>query len=326
MTADLLWPKTQLIVIAIISIVLPLPSSAQPYPIKPIRFIVPFAPGGGTDIVARTLSARLSGTWGQPVIVDNRTGGGTTIGTGVAAASAPDGYTLVLVASTFAADAALYPQLPYHPLRSFTPIALLTTFPFVLAAHPSVGASSVKELVTIAKAAPGRLNYASGSGSAPARLGMELFKLLAGVDIVGIPYKGAAPAVTALLAGETQLLFTTLPQSVPHIRSGKVRALGISAPQRYPLVPDLPSIGETIPGYDFTSWHGLLAPAGTSKQVVDKVNAEVLRALQDPDIRERLQKLGLDVAGTTPDAFAGIIRAEVAKWSKVVKETGMRAD
>jgi tripartite-type tricarboxylate transporter receptor subunit TctC len=281
MKVHLVWSKAQLIVLVILGTTVVSQVSAQPYPNKPVRFIVPFAPGGGTDIVARALSAKLSGVWGQPVIVDNRTGGGTTIGTGVAAASAPDGYTLVLVASTFAADAALYPQLPYHPLRSFTPIALLTTFPFVLAAHPSVGASSVKELVTIAKASPGRLNYASGSGSAPARLGMELFKLLAGVDIVGIPYKGAAPAVTALLAGETQLLFTTLPQSLPHIRSGKVRALAISAPQRYPLVPDLPSIAESIPGYDFTSWHGLLAPAGTSKQIVDKVNAEVIRALQD---------------------------------------------
>lgn len=318
--------KARFAIIAMIGIVAPLTSSAQSYPTKPIRFIVPFAPGGGTDIVARTLSAKLSGTWGQPVIVDNRTGGGTTIGTGVAAASAPDGYTLVLVASTFAADAALYPQLPYHPQRSFSPITLLTTFPFVLAAHPSVGASSVKELVAIAKATPGRLNYASGSGSAPARLGMELFKLLAGVDIAGIPYKGAAPAVTALLSGETQLLFTTLPQSLPHIRSGKMRALAISAPQRYPLVPDLPTIAETIPGYDFTSWHGLLAPAGTPKQIVDKVNAEVVRALQDADVRDRLQKLGLDAAGTSPDTFNRIIRDELVKWANVVKRTGMRAE
>lgn len=302
-------------------------TAAESYPTKPIRLIVPFAPGGGTDIVSRTLSQKLNEAWGQPVVVDNRPGGGTTIGTGLAASSAPDGYTLVMVASTFTADASLYPKLAYHPITSFAPVTIVTTFPFALVAHPSLRANSVKELIVLAKSSPGQLNYASGSGSAPAHLGMELFKLLAGVNIVGIPYKGAGPAVTALLAGETQLLFSTLPPILPHIKAGRLRALAVSSFKRYPLVPHLPTIAEAgVAGYDFASWHAILAPAGTPKSVIGILNAEVLAILKLPDVRERLQNIGLDPAGNSPEEFSAIIKTEVAKWTKVVKETGIRAD
>jgi tripartite-type tricarboxylate transporter receptor subunit TctC len=302
-------------------------SWSQDYPSRAVRLIVPFAPSGGTDIIARLIAQQLSASFSQPVIVDNRPGGGTTIGTGIAAAAAPDGYTLVMVASTFTADAALYQTLPYNPVKSFTPITRVSSFPFVLVSHPSLPAKSVMELIRYAKANPGKLNYASGSGSAPARLGMELFKWQAGVNIVGIPYKGAGPAVTALLSGETQLLFSTLPGVLPHIKTGRLRPLAITSASRHSAVPNLPTISESgLPGYEFVSWHGVLAPTHTPKDVIARLNSEINSIMKQPEVRERLAKLGLDAVGTSPDEFRILISNEVKKWAKVVKDTGIQAD
>jgi len=300
---------------------------AQDYPRRAVRLIVPFAPGGGTDIVSRLIAQQLSAVFSQSVIVDNRTGGGTTIGTGIAASAAPDGHTLVMVASTFAADAALLPGLAYHPVRSFTPVARVTEFPFVLVAHPSLPAKSIQELIDLARARPGSLNYASGSGSAPARLGMELFKWLARVDIVGIPYKGAGPAVTALLGGETQLLFSTLPGVLPHVKAGRMRALALSAATRHHVVPDLPTIAEGgVNGYAFASWHGLLAPAQTPQDVVARINTEVNRIMSGEQARERLAALGLDAVNSSPSAFREVVAEETRKWAALVKQTGLSAN
>jgi tripartite-type tricarboxylate transporter receptor subunit TctC len=302
-------------------------AGSQPYPSRAVRLVVPFAPGGGTDIVARVIAQRLSAALSQSVVVDNRTGGGTTLGTGIAAAAAPDGYTLVIVASTFTADAALYPKLSYHPIKSFSPVARVTDFPFVLVAHPSMPAQSVGDLVQFARENPGKLNYASGSGSAPARLGMELFKWLTHVDIVGIPYKGAGPAVTALLGGETQLLFSTLPAVLPHIRSGRLRALAMTTPVRYHALPDLPTIAESgVPGYDYTSWHGVLAPAGTAPAIVLRLNSEINKIMGQAEVREPLVKLGLDAALSTPEEFSSLIKAEAVKWTRLIKEARILAD
>lgn len=300
---------------------------SQQFPSRPVRLIVPFAPGGGTDIVARAIAQQLSGSWPYPVIVDNRPGGGTTIGTGIAATAAPDGHTLVIVASTFAADAALYPKLPYNPSKSFSPITRVTDFPFVLVANPSTPAKSVGELIRYAKANPGKLNYAAGGGSAPARLGMELFKWLARVEIVGIPYKGAGPSVTALLAGETHLLFSTLPGVLPHISSQRLRALAVTTSTRYHAVPDLATIAEAgVPGYEFTSWHGVLAPARTPAPLISRINAEINEIMSREAIKGRLAKLGLDATGSSPQQFAGRINSEVKKWAKLIKEAGIRAN
>ena len=292
------------------------------YPNRPVRFLVTYPPGGGNDLIARMIGLKLSERLGQPFLVENRSGAGGTIGTGAAAASAPDGYTIVLVSTPFAMSQALYANLTWDPVKSLAPITLVGSSPNMLVVHPSVPAKSVAELLQLARAKPGHLNIGSlGSGTTQYLAG-EVLKMMGKVDIVQIPYKGSAPAMQDLIAGQVQLMFNAMPSTLPHVKSGRLRALAITARERSPLAPDLPTVAETLPGYEITTWFGILAPAGTPAQIVNKLNHEIVAILQLPEIRTRLADMGVDVSGSTPDAFAAYIRTELVKWADIIKATG----
>ena len=303
-------------------------AAAQTYPAKPIRIVVPFPAGGPTDIVSRTIAPKLSEALGQPVVIDNRAGAGGVNGTEQVTKSAPDGYTLVMgTIGGLAVSMSLHPNRGYDTLRDLAPITQSVSVTNILVLHPSVPAKSVKELLAIARSQPGRLNYASaGSGTAP-HLAGELLKMMGKVNIVHIPYKGSAPALTALLSGEVDLNFENTLIVMPHIKSGKVRAIAVTGAQRSKLVPELPTIAEGgLPGYNASGWYGLLAPAATPKEIVARLNTEVVRILRLPDVVERLSGLGAEPAGNTPEQFTAFIRAEIEKWAKLVKAANMKAD
>lgn len=306
----------------------PVPSIAQQYPSKPVRLVVPFPPGGSTDILGRALAQKLSESWGQPFIVDNRPGAGGTIGADQAAKAPADGYTLLMAhIGTLAVAPALYPKLPYDPVRDFAPVSMVAIVPNVLVVNPSVPAQSVAELVAYARANPGRLNYSSGGNGSAAHLAMEYFKLRTGTDIVHIPYKGTAPAVTDLIAGQVSLTMTGAPVVMPQVQAGKLRALGVSSPRRLEAFPQVPPIAESgVPGFDATQWYGVVAPAGTPREVVAKLNAEINRVMQSDELRRRLLAEGAIAAPDTPEAFAAFIRDELKRWGAVVKATGMQAN
>ena len=292
------------------------------YPNKPVRFLVTYPPGGGNDLIARMIGLKLSERLGQPFLVENRSGAGGTIGTGVAAAAAPDGYTIVLVSTPFAMSQALYANLTWDPVKSLAPITLIGSSPNMLVVHPSVPAKSVAELLQLARAKPGQLNIGSlGSGTTQYLAG-EVLKMMGKVDMVQIPYKGSAPAMQDLIAGQVQVMFNAMPSTLPHVKSGRLRALAITARERSPLTPDLPTVAETLPGYEITTWFGILAPAGTPAQIVNKLNHEIVMILQLPEIRSRLADMGVDVSGSTPDAFATHIKTELVKWADIIKATG----
>ena len=292
------------------------------YPNRPVRFFVTYPPGGGNDLIARMIGQKLSERLGQPFLVENRSGAGGTIGTGAAAAAAPDGYTIVLVSTPFAMSPALYANLTWDPVKSLAPIALVGSSPNMLVVHPSVPAKSVAELLQLARAKPGQLNIGSlGSGTTQYLAG-EVLKMMGKVDIVQIPYKGSAPAMQDLIAGQVQMMFNAMPSTLPHVKSGRLRALAITARERSPLAPDLPTVAETLPGYEITTWFGILAPAGTPAPILNKLNHEIVAILQLPEIRTRLADMGVDVRGGTPEAFAAHIRAELVKWADIIKATG----
>jgi len=300
---------------------------AQEYPTKPIRLIAPFAPGGPTDLFARLMGAKLGERLGQPVLVENRPGAGGSVGAEAAAKSAPDGYTLVLVSSSFAVNATLYPKLPYDALRDFAPITLLASAPFLVVAHNSVPASSVRELIALAKANPGKLNYGSGgSGSGP-HIVAELFKSEAGVDIVHVPYKGTGPLTAALVAGDVQLAFGNIFALVPQVKSGRLKALAVTGAQRSSALPEVPTVAESgLPGFEAAGVHGLLAPAGTPRRIIDRLNAECVAILRSPEVRAQLASDGAEPVAGTPEQYAAQISAEVRKWGKLIRERGIRAD
>jgi len=300
---------------------------AQEYPTKPIRLIAPFAPGGPTDLFARLMGAKLGERLGQPVLVENRPGAGGSVGAEVAAKSAADGYTLVLVSSSFAVNATLYPKLPYDALKDFAPVTLLASAPFLLVAHDSVPAGSVRELIALAKASPGKLNYGSGgSGSGP-HIVAELFKSEAGVDIVHVPYKGTGPLTAALVAGDVQLAFGNIFALVPQVKSGRLKAIAVTGAQRSSALPDVPTVAESgLPGFEAAGVHGLLAPAGTPRRIIDRLNAECVAILRSPEVRAQLASDGAEPIGNTPDQYAAQIAAEIRKWGKLIKERGIRAD
>ena len=304
------------------------PAAAQQYPSRSIRFIAPNLPGGPTDILARIIGQKLSESMGQPVIIENRAGASGIIGTEVAAKSAPDGYTLVTGNNaTFGANVSLFRKLPYDPVRDFAPVVLVATQPNILVVHPSLPVKSVKELIAFAKARPGQLNYAGTGMGAAANMSAELFKSMTGTHMVGVSYKSAAPALTDLIAGQTQLMFATSLSVMPHIRANRVRPLGVTAAKRTGAMPELPTIAEAgVPGFEASTWHGVLVPAGTPAPVIDKLNAEINRALQLPDVRERLAALGAEILGGTPKEFADHIQREIPKWAKVIRETGAKAE
>ncbi len=302
-------------------------AATQPYPTHAIRLVVPFAPGGGTDIVARTVGQKLGESLGQQVVVDNRAGAAGIIGTELVARSAADGYTLLMGSNgPLAINPTYYAKLPYDPLKDFAPVALVTTMPFVMVVHPSLPVKSVRDLVALAKARPGQLNFASPGNGSTNHLSGELLKIMAGINIVHIPYKGVALSAADLISGQVQLLSGDLSTLMPHVRSGKMKALAVTSAKRSTLVPKLPTVSESgVPGYEVSGWFGVLAPAGTPREIVARLNAEILKGLGSGDVRERLAALGGEVAGGTPEQFADHLRGEIAKWGKLITSIGLKA-
>jgi tripartite-type tricarboxylate transporter receptor subunit TctC len=299
---------------------------AAGYPAKPIRFIVGFTPGGTSDVVARLLAVKLAETWPQPLVVDNRPGAGGNLANEIVARSAPDGYTLLCASSSFSIIPAVTRALSYSPTRDFAPVTLASSAPYLMVLYPAVPAQSVKELIALAKAQPGKLNYASAGSGSTLHLAGELFKSLAGVDIVHVPYKGAT-GITDLIAGAVQLSFAGLPQTLPHVKSGRLKALAVTTLRRAAAVPDLPTIAEAgVPGYEVDPWYGVIAPAGTPRAIIDRLNAAFGRALAAPDVKEKFLLQGIEPRSSTPAEFSGIIGKEIVKWSKVVSDAGIRAE
>jgi tripartite-type tricarboxylate transporter receptor subunit TctC len=298
------------------------------FPIKPVRVVVPFPAGGTTDLLARAASQKLSATWGQQAIVDNRPGAAGNIGAELVAKAPADGYTLLMgTVGTHAINASLYPRMPYDHVKDFTPVILVAGVPNVLVVHPSLPVNSVQELIAFAKANPGRLNFASSGSGTSIHLSGELFKVMTGVQMTHIPYKGSAPALTDLVGGQVQLMFDNLPSSLAFIKAGKLRALAVTSAQRSPALPDVPTVAESgVSGFEASSWFGLLAPAGTPRDVVTKINADTQKWLASPDAKDKLAAQGAAAAGGSPEDFAKHIEAETAKWARVVKESGARVE
>ena len=294
------------------------PSTAQSYPNKPIRVIVPLAVGGQTDLVARMLTQKLAERFKQSLVVDNRSGGGGSVGTETAVRASPDGYTMLVVASTYAANAALH-KLPYDPVNDVTPIVFLGDTGFVVAVHPSVPVKSIKELIAYDKSNPGKLNYGSGGAGSTSHLATELFNQMAGTQVAHVPYKGSGPALNELIGGQVQLVTIGMPMAIPQIRTNRVRGLAVTTARRSSAVPDLPALTETIPGYEATSWFAVFGPKGLPQDIAARWNSEVNRILQMPDVKERLVGLGIDPAGGTPERLREVTRREIVKWQKVVK-------
>ena len=300
-------------------------ASAQTYPAKTIRMIVPWAAGGTTDILARIVSQKLSEASGQQVLVDNRGGASGNIGSEVAVRAPADGYTLLFGSmSTHTMNQFLYARMTYDPVRDVAPITMIANVASVLAAHPSLPAKNIRELIGLARSRPGQLNFASGSSVY--QLCGELLRMTAKIDIVHVPYKGGGQAVTDLLGGQIEMLFTGAPVTLPHIKAGKLKVLAVTNTRRAQVLPDVPTIGETLPGYEFNNWYGLMAPAGTARPIVDRLNSEILRILAQPDVREKLLGLGADPAPTTPERFAEVMKIDAEKAGRLIKAAGVKAD
>jgi tripartite-type tricarboxylate transporter receptor subunit TctC len=301
---------------------------AQAFPAKAVRIVVPFPPGGGVDIVARVVGPKLTESWGQQVIVENRAGASGMIGTEVAARAAPDGYTLFMgTMGNLAVNPHLFPKMTVDPVRDFAPITLVVAVHFVMVAHPSLPVRNVKELIALAKARPGQINYASsGAGGAP-HLAGELFKRMAKVNLTHIPYKGSGPSFQDLLGGQVSLTFDSLLQALPYIKSRMLRPLAVLGSKRSPLLPDVPTVAESgVPGYELTNWFGLAAPTATPRETIAKLRADFVKVLQQPDVREKIAGMGADVVGNTPEQFGAFLRTESAKWAKLVKEADIRGE
>jgi len=303
-------------------------SAAQSYPTKPIRLVVPFPAGGSLDVVARAIGQKLTEAWGQPVVIDNRPGAGGNIGADLVAKSAPDGYTILEGAlSTHAVNVSLYSKMPYDPVKDFAPITLVAVTPNVLVLNASFPVNTVPELLAYARANPGKLSFGSGSNGSAGHLAGELFKTEARVDMVHIPYKGGAPALQALLAGDTQLMFDNLANSEAQLKAGKLKALAVTTAKRSPLAPQLPTLSETgLPGFDIYTWWGFMAPAGTPKEIIAKWNAEVTRILASPEMKAFFAQQGAEPAADSPEQFAALIKSEIAKYAKIVKQSGAKVD
>ena len=302
-------------------------ATAQTYPAKPIRIVVAYPAGGANDIIARAVGQRLSEVLGQPVIVDNRGGGGGTIGADLAAKSAPDGYALFMAAGAHALAPSLYAKLPYDIVADFAPISLTAKGAYLFAVHPSLPVRSVKELIAFARARPGQLNFASSGIGAPPHLAGELFKSMAAIDITHVAYKGDTPALIDLVGGHVEMAFMTLSATAPHVKTGKLRGLGVTSRKRSGLVPELPPIGEAgLPGYEMSTWWGLLAPARTPAEIVGKLNAAVARIVSEPEFVQRLSSQGMDAESSTPDQFAAFIRSEKDKYAKLARAAGVKPE
>ncbi len=296
---------------------------AQEYPTKPIRFVIGPAP----DVLARLVGQKLTDAWGQQVIVDRRPAAGGIIAGETVAKAPPDGYTWLLSTGAYPTLMGLYPKLPFDFVRDLAPVSLLATIPFLLVVHPSVPVKSVQELVKLARAKPGQLNYASSGNGTTAHLAGEMFKNMAGVNIVHVPYKGTVEGVTDLIGGQVHMMFAIMQLGFPYVKAGKLRALAVSGAKRSQSAPDFPTIAESgVPGYEFTSWNGVHVTAGTSKAIVGRIHAELMKVVALPDVRERMFNLGMEIAGSTPEELAALVKSDIAKWGKVIKDSGVRVD
>jgi tripartite-type tricarboxylate transporter receptor subunit TctC len=300
---------------------------AQGYPNKPIKFVVGFAPGGATDVIGRLMAKKMGDALGQPIIIENKAGASSNIGAEAVVRAAPDGYTFYVCAITSAINVSLFPKLPFDFAKDFEPVALFANVPNILVVHPSVQARTVKELIDYARANPGKLSYASSGAGTSIHLSGELFKMLAKVDLVHIPYKGSAPAMTDMIGGQVQVMFDNMPSALPHVKAGKLRALAVTSAQRSPSAPEVPTMGEGgVQGFDVQSWFGLVAPKGTPRDIITRMNAEAVKALATPDIKERFMDLGAVPGPMSPEGFGDYIRAEIARWSEVVKVSGAKVE
>ena len=313
-------------VACLLALVIALPAQAADYPVKPVKWVVPYPPAGTTDVLARIVAQWLSEKMGQPFVVENRPGAGNNIGTEAVVNAAPDGYTMLLVNPANGINASLYKTMNYNFIRDITPVAGLVRTPNVMEITNSLKVTTVQEFIAYCKANPGKLNMASSGSGTSVHLSGELFKSMTGCNMVHVPYKGAGPALIDLIGGQVDVLFDNLPSSVVHIKAGKVRALAVTSEQREPSMAQLPTVGETVPGYEATAWFGIGMPKGTPREIIDKVNAEVNRALADPKMRERLAELGGKSIAGTPEDFGKIIAAETAKWEKVVTSSGAKVE
>lgn len=299
-------------------------ANAQTYPVKPVRLIVPFAPGGATDILARLIGQKLAEAWGQQVVVENRPGGGTVIGTDLVAKSQPDGYTLLMVSTSTVTAPTLLPKLPYDTLRDLAPVIQLVASPNVLAVHPSLPAKSVRELIALARARPNQVAFGSGGNGTSTHLGGEILRLMANVSMVHVPYKGAAPSTIAVLSGEVAWQLSAILSTVPYLKAGRLRALAVSSLKRSPVLPEVPPVADTLPGFEASPWTGVSAPGGTSKELITRLNQEIARALNAPDARERLTRDGNEVVAAPAEQFDAFFRAQIEKWGKVIRDAGIR--
>lgn len=316
-------PRLACALLALVSMVVP----AADYPARPIRFVVPVAAGGGNDIAARMIAQKLTEAWGQQVVVDNRPGAATTIGSEITARASPDGYTIMLVSVSFAINAAMHARLPYDPLNDFAPITQVARVPQILLVSPAVPAKSVAELIALAQAKPAALNYASAGTGSSTHLPMELFMSLAHVAFNHVPYKGTAPGLTDLLGGQVQLMFNAIPPALPHMKSGRVRALAVTSAQRAASLPEIPTIAEAgVPGYAYDSWFAIFAPARTPAAIVDKLNREIVRIVRLSDVRERFVAMGVDPLGTSPQELGTHVKSEIARFTRIVRERNIHAE
>ncbi len=316
------------IVIAMLACVAMPDLHAQGYPNRAVRIIVPYPPGGTADLLARLVGQKLTDALGQSFIADNRGGAGGNIATEIAAKSPADGYTLLMGnAPVLAINPSLYGKVPFDPVRDFAPVSMVANVPLLLVVHPSLPVGTVKELIALAKARPGQINYAAAGGGSTTHLAMELFKTMAAVDLVQITYRGSGPALTALVSGEVPVMFELFPTAISHVRGGKLRALAVTSPARSSLMRELPAVAETgLPGFDVASWFGVLAPAGAPREVISRLNAEIVKMLGSPEMQERFANLGAEPRPSTPEQFAQLIPAEMKKWAKVVKDSGARIE
>ena len=302
-------------------------AAGQDWPSRPVRFILPFPPGGGTDILGRLIAERLSASLGQPVVTENRGGAGGNVGAEAAARSSPDGYTIVLVAPSLAISPTLYSKINYDPIKDFAPVSLVATVPNVMITQPSVPAQTLREFIAYARARPGALNFGSGGAGTSNHLAGELFNIVAGTKLVHVPYKGVNLAMQDVLAGHVHLVFIGIPAAAPHIRAGKLRALALVAPQRSGALPDVPTVAEAgLADFEVTTWYGVLAPAGTPRPIVMRLNSELAKIMHSPELKEKLAATGTEPFTSTPEEFAAYIKREIAKWGDVIRKSGAKAD
>ncbi len=297
------------------------------YPARPIRVLVPYPPGGGADIIARTVMSKMAAQLKQPFVIDNRAGGGGAVAHELAARAAPDGYTLMVAISAIVANVAVNPRSPYDPVRDFTPLMLMARSPYRVVIFPGLPAQTLQEWVALAKAKPGAMSYGSAGAGSAIHLSAELFRMQAGISMVHVPYKGTGPAITDLIAGQIQMMFAGTLSAAPHVKSGRIRALAVTSLKRRADAPDLPTVAESVvPGYEAGEWFGVFAPAGLARPIIDKLHGELAKIMHDAELKERLTAGGLDLVGSTPAELADVVKRDYAKWSRLVKEAGLKAD